>query len=190
MNDVGDMALAPFALQRLGDEAFRGFGSREHENEAAHERQTAQRSGQLSDDEGNEDEAFEVDKPVPTFLACYSILKLLHNALAPIIISFSVVLNGIRLNKLLVGLLPDKQLVNQEACPLDPWNTFSWSIFCRSTFSPAALSRIQVSLHRTGTRCELLQDTVREAPYIHRTSRNLRFCCFLMESKDRSILIG
>jgi DDE superfamily endonuclease len=72
MNDIEDIGFAPFALQRLQQEEFSRFGSREYEKESFDERQRLERQrGQLLDEEIKEDDLEEEavvieDAPVPT----------------------------------------------------------------------------------------------------------------------------
>jgi DDE superfamily endonuclease len=53
MNEVGDMAYAPFALSRLNEEDFSSFGSRQHEKEAQ-SRQQWEEQDQLINEENDE----------------------------------------------------------------------------------------------------------------------------------------
>jgi hypothetical protein len=69
LNDIEDLRLAPFALQRLQQTEFSSFGSREHETEAVLEKQRARRRGLDEESDGETEVAVEigeVDLPRPT----------------------------------------------------------------------------------------------------------------------------
>jgi DDE superfamily endonuclease len=78
LNDLSDMAYAPFALQRLQQEDFERFGSRQHEEEAALAKQFNRRRGILLDEDvadgedNNEDIGIEDEDPVQPGMVRYN----------------------------------------------------------------------------------------------------------------------